>query len=100
MAAPQQLQRRRARASRGRNAAFNGEWRESELDRIGVAIQAWDGDGQLDGLTGKDLVNYISKRPLGTIRNKKRGVSSAPKRWLSWSLIYVVDLVRRHREKL
>ena len=26
MGAPKQLQRRRARASRGRNAAFNGEW--------------------------------------------------------------------------
>lgn len=81
-------------------AAFSGEWRATEMDKVGVAIQAWDGDGQVDGITGKDLVSYIGKHPLGSIKNKKRGKSSAPKRWLSWSLVYVADLIRRHRSDL
>ena len=39
-------------------------WPRPELTAVGLAMQAWRGEGQYDGLDGELLHGYLSRKPL------------------------------------
>ena len=74
---------------------YSGYFRAANADwtHIGVAIQAWDGDGQCDGLTSHKLREHRNKNPDG--QPAKGGKTRAPRRWKTWSVMRVAALVKQ-----
>ena len=64
-------------------------WTEGALDDISLAMQAWRGEGQVDGLSGALLKNYINRPPLSAVVTKKR---DPPPRYRSWVIVRVARL--------
>lgn len=68
-------------------------WTHSDYEKIGTAIQLWDGPGQHDGLGKTQLDSYIHKPPLGSRLNKK---TAPPVRWRTWSVVKVAAMMKEH----
>ena len=68
----------------------NRGWPRPELTAVGLAMQAWRGAGQFDGLTGDYLQNYFGRTPLAIKVSSKR---PAPVRWKSWAVVRIARLL-------
>ena len=68
-------------------------WPRDVLDAVGLAMQAWRGDGQVDGLSGQALATYISRPPLAPGLTKKK---PGAKRYKTWAVVRVARFLRRH----
>ena len=80
-------------------SAYKYPWSEPTLDRIGLAMQAWRGDGQCDGLLASHLRNHTKRKEKDTLLGKRSGKRAGPRRWKTWSIVRVAELVRtRGRE--
>ena len=66
-------------------------WPEPTLDAIGLAMQAWRGNGHVDGLRGSLLKNYIHKPPIA-IRPSIKDNKPRP-RYRSWAVVRVAQLL-------
>ena len=75
-------------------------WTEGALDAVGSAMQAWRGDGFVNGLTGVILKRYISKPPPGPRTDTKTSLSKIPPRYRSAAVVKVARLVHDHGAKL
>ena len=77
------------------HAYDGGNWSTSALDQIGKAMQAWRGDGRVNGLTAGHLKDYIGSGVKGPGPKKKP--KNGPPRWKTGAaLINVAALVKRH----
>ena len=75
---------------------FNGSWAHDEYDRVRLAMQAWDGPGQIDGLTVGNIKAYINPKtgqPLGARADAK---TKPPPRWRTWAVVKVAKLIKDH----
>ena len=74
------------------NHVFNSRsWPRTELDAIGLAMQAWRCEGHVDGLTGELLHNYLGARTPLAVRTCEK--TAPPKRWKSWAVVKIARLI-------
>ena len=52
--------------------AYNGMWHAQDLERTGVAMQAWRGDGHADLLNASRLKRHRFEKPRAPTVNKER----------------------------
>ena len=46
-----------------KNVFQRGAWPRPELTAVGLAMRAWQGPGQYDGLDGELLHSYLTRKP-------------------------------------
>ena len=73
------------------------KWTEPALDSVGLAMQAWRGEGHVSGLTGEKLKHYISKPPMAARVDTK---TAPPPRYRSMAVVRVARLLVDHGTKL
>lgn len=65
-------------------------WSNEDLDKIGLVIQGWDGEGQFDNLTSVQLKDYIKSKPASFGKTSKR---PGPPRFRSWQIVHAATIV-------
>ena len=73
------------------------KWTVGALDSIGLAIQAWRGDGHVSGLKGALLKNYVYTPPLGPRVDRK---TTPPPRYRTRAVVRVAHMLLNHGAKL
>ena len=68
-------------------------WTEGALDDIALGMQAWRGEGHVDGLSGVLLKHYVRNPPLSAVVTKKR---DPPPRYRSWVIVRVARMLKAH----
>ena len=75
-------------------------WTKGALDAVGLAMQAWRGDGFVNGLTGVILKRYISQPPPGPRTDTKTSIDKLAPRYRSKAVVRVARLLHDHGAKL
>ena len=77
--------------------AYYGTWDSDDLDKIGLAMQAWDGDGSFDSLRAMRLRKHLGKKGEQNapgIPRSKKDTRPTP-RCKTWSIVEVARLIFR-----
>ena len=74
-------------------AFYETSWSNEDLDKVGLVIQAWDGDGAHDNLTSVQLKDYIKAKPPSVGVTTKR---PGPPRFRSWQIVHAAEIVLKH----
>ena len=76
-------------------SAFHNVRDAVRLGVIATAMCFWDGEGRHDDLDSSHLSNYFKRKLRALSRNRKKS-NEGPKRWRSYSIVYVAELIHRH----
>ena len=72
-------------------AAFGAVWHADDLNKVGAAMQAWDGPGCCDALLPSRVRYYFEKPPVGPKQTTK---DKSKPRWQSWSVMKIARLIK------